>query len=82
TTWSPIFDGYLEEIKRIHNRMMGQQEFIAARFAEITPAIEIKKISGKKIEVCSHCNMASAEITKQNSWGNEYQCLVCGVKDV
>lgn len=24
----------------------------------------------------------AAEITKQNSWGNEYECLVCGVKDI
>jgi hypothetical protein len=82
TTWSPIFDKYLEEIERIHKRMMRQQGFIVARFTEISPNIEIKIKSGTQIEVCSHCNMAAAEITKQNSWGNDFECLVCGVKDI
>lgn len=81
TNWAPVFDGYLEEITRIHKRMMRQQEFIAARFAEISPQIEIKRKSSSEVEVCSHCKMKSAVIGKKNNWGNDYECMVCGVID-
>lgn len=81
TTWSPVFDDYIEEIQRIHKRMMRQQDFITARFTEISPDIENKKKSGIQIDICNHCNMAAAEVIKENRWGNDFECLVCGVKD-
>lgn len=80
--WSPIFDNYLAEFERIHQRMMGQQEFIKARYTAILPQIEIKQKSGSEVENCAHCHMESAIITQKNEWGNDYECMVCGVKDV
>lgn len=81
TNWAPVFESYLVEIERIHNRMMRQQEFILARFTEISPLIENKKKSGAEVETCMHCNMEAAVIGKKTNWGNEYECMVCGVTD-
>lgn len=81
-TWSTLFNGYNDEIERIHQKIMRQKEFIVTRFREISPEIERKKKQGDEIATCFHCSMDSAVITKKNSWGYDYECMVCGVKDL
>ncbi len=80
--WNKIFKAYLPEIEHIHQRMMQQADFIEARFKELEPKIQIKIKSGENVINCEHCDMASAVVTDTHAWGVDYECMVCGVKDI
>lgn len=79
--WKNIFKKYLPEVRRIHQIMMEQTEFIKARYKELEPKIQIKIKSGKEVIKCEHCKMESAIIEKSHPWGVDYKCMVCGAED-
>jgi hypothetical protein len=82
TKWLDIFKVYSLEINRIHQRMMQQTKFIQARYDELEPKIKIEEKKGKKVIDCLHCKMHSGIITEEKKWGVDYNCMVCGVKDL
>lgn len=79
--WKDVFLLYQEEFERIHRRMMGQKDFILARYNELTPKIEKEEKSGKKVINCQHCGMLAAVVKEGHKWGSDYSCIVCGISD-
>lgn len=79
--WEDIFEPYLEEFERIHNKIMQQREFIKTRYNELKEKIDIEEKSGKRIIDCQHCEMHAAVVSDVHKWGDDYTCIVCGVSD-
>ena len=80
--WKEVFSSYQKEFNRIHGRIMQQKDFIKARFNEIKPKIDIQTKAGKKVITCQHCFMLAAIVSKEQKWGNDYNCMVCGANDI
>jgi hypothetical protein len=80
--WDDVFRPYQDEINRIHTRMMKQKYFIKARYEELKPSIVIEEKAGKPVIDCPHCEMHSAVVAGKHSWGSDYNCIVCGIKDI
>lgn len=76
--WKDIFEPYSTEIARIHDRIMKEKDFIEARFKALKSLIDIEITKGNKIVSCSHCEKDAGLGIKENAWGLDYRCLVCG----
>jgi len=76
--WKDIFNPYSTEIERIHARIMKEKEFLDARFKALKGSIDIEIKKGRKIVFCNHCEKKAGVGSKENTWGTDYTCLVCG----
>ena len=77
-TWKQTFSAYQEEIERLHDRMVGQAEFVQVRFQELNPTITELVKQGCTFVACNRCRTAAGQVEKAHKWGADYRCLVCG----
>ena len=80
--WQNIFGAYKKEFDFLNDRMMKQKEYLKVRFDALNVEIQKKEKKGANILVCRSCSFKSAIVIKNHEWGADYECMVCGAKDV
>ena len=79
--WFVYFESYKAELDAVNSNIRKNRGFLKVKFEAIQDEIAIERSRKREILECTSCHFESAVVTEKNSWGKDFECLVCEVKD-
>ncbi|MAY03839.1 MAG: hypothetical protein CMQ38_12795 [Gammaproteobacteria bacterium] len=82
STWYTTFGKYERRIERIHDQVSKNKRFLSVRFEALQGEIADLKQRGLAFVKCTYCECESGLVSAEHLWGSDFDCIVCGKKDV